>query len=230
MAKKPTTPIKVTAHLLDGRVNSADGLLMLDAILYHAWFLRHAPHVLEGLGADTYDGHMGLPLRRLPGGRYAASRGIYRQEAETIEYINKRPDFFAADKQDRLALDKGLVSSSIGVYRAYRIPQYVRTITGGEITWYAMGHGNEVLSLLGEMRAVGKKPAAGYGIVADWTVEDVPEDYSLWHPEHGLMRPLPVGESAPGDVSRYPVLQYGIRPPYWKPVNARLCYVPEVGV
>ena len=53
MAKKPTVPIKVVAELEDGRINSADGIIMLDAILYHAWFWAHAPHVLEGRGGDS---------------------------------------------------------------------------------------------------------------------------------------------------------------------------------
>ena len=72
-------------------------------------------------------------------------------------------------------------------------------------------------------RKVGKKPVAGYGIIKDFAVFDCDEDYSLWHPDHGLMRPVPVEE---GEYKDYPVLRYGVKPPYWKPVNARICYVP----
>lgn len=228
MAKKPTSPIKVTAHLADGRLNSADGIVMLDSILYHAWFWKHRPEVLQGLGTAEYDGYTGLPLRQLPGNRWAASRGIYEEIGQTVEHINKRPNFFNADKLARLDMDNGIISDSVGQYRAYRIPGVIRTVKDGIITFWAMGHRDEVQELLDCIPAVGKKYAAGYGIVEKWTVEDCNEDYSLWHPDHGLMRPVEVDSEEAGkfDLSGYPVMQYGVKPPYWKAKNMRLCYVP----
>ena len=228
MAKGPTTPIKVTAHLLDGRLNSADGIVMLDSILYHAWFWKHKPEVLEGYGNETYDGYIGLPLRKLPGNRWAASRGVYTETGKTVEYINKRPNFFNADKIGHLGMEKGIISDSVGQYRAYRMPNVIRTVDKGIITFYAMGHRDEVQRLLDLMQAVGKKSAAGYGLVDHWTVEDCHADYSLWHPEYGLMRPVEVDseDAAEMDLSGYPVMRYAIKPPYWKGKNMRLCYVP----
>lgn len=228
MAKKPTSPIKVTAHLADGRLNSADGIVMLDSILYHAWFWKHKPEVLQGMGTVEYDGYTGLPLRQLPGNRWAASRGIYEEIGQAVEHINKRPNFFNADKISRLDMEKGLISDSVGQYRAYRIPNVIRTIKDGKITFWAMGHADEVKALLDCIPAVGKKYAAGYGIVADWAVEECEEDYSLWHPEHGLMRPVEVesDEAAGLEMSEYPVMEYGVKPPYWKIKNLRMCYVP----
>lgn len=225
MAKKPTSPIRVTAHLADGRINSADGIIMLDAILYHAWFYKHAPHVLEGLGSGTVpgDGHIGLPLRQLPGNRYAASRAVYAEEGQSIEHWNKRPNFFTAGAEQYLGMDKGIISSSIGLYRAYRMPQVIRHIKDGLLTFWAMGHADEVLELLETIPAVGKKPAMGWGVVDKWMVEDCDEDFCLFHPDHGLMRPTPVEDM---EISGYPIMQYAVRPPYWKQVNQRLCYVP----
>ena len=159
MAKKPTTPIKVTAHLLDGRVNTADGIIMLDAILYHAWFSRHKPEVLEGCGSTQYDGYTGLPLRQLPDNRWAASRGVFKTEGKNIEYINRRPNFFDADKIGHLDMETGIISDSVGVYRAYRIPRVVSTVS--DIEFYAMGDKAKVQDLLTAIQAVGKKPAAG---------------------------------------------------------------------
>lgn len=228
MAKKPTSPIKVTAHLADGRINSADGIIMLDSILYHAWFWRHRPEVLEGMGNADYDGYTGLPLRQLPGNRWAASRGVYQELGQTVEHINKRPNYFNADKLCHLDMNKGIISDSVGLYRAYRIPSVIRTIKDGIITFWAMGHAEEVQALLDCIPAVGKKYAAGYGVVEEWTVEDFTEDYSLWHPEHGLMRSVEVGseEAEKLDLTGYPIIRYGIKPPYWKTKNMRLCYVP----
>lgn len=228
MAKKPTTPIKITAHLIDGRLNSADGIVMLDGILYHAWFWKHNPYVLQGLGDVEYDGYTGLPLRQLPGNRWAASCGIYTEVGESVEHINKRPNFFNADKIGRLDMEKGIISDSIGQYRAYRMPNVIRTVKDGIITFWAMGHKDEVQSMLDTMVAVGKKSAAGYGLVDRWEVEECAEDYSLWHPTYGLMRPVEVGseEAKILDLSSYPVMKFAVKPPYWKQKNMRLCHVP----
>ena len=229
--EKRTSPIKITAHLVDGRINSADGVIMLDSILYHAWFWKHAPHVLEGMGTSDFSGYIGLPLRQLPGNRWAASRGIYTETAKNVEHINKRPNFFNADKIGRLDMDKGIISDSVGQYRAYRMPNVIRTVKDGIITFWAYGNKDNVQQLLDTMAAVGKKSAAGYGFVDRWVVEDCSEDYSLWHPEHGLMRPVEVDseEAKSYDLSSYPIMQYGVKPPYWKASNMRLCYVPIKG-
>lgn len=228
MAKKATTPLKITAHLIDGRLNSADGIVMLDSILYHAWFLKYRPEVLRGMGSAEYDGYTGLPLRQLPENRWAASRGIYEEIGQTVEHLNKRPNFFNGDKIGRLDMDKGLISDSVGQYRAYRIPNVIRSVKDGLITFWAMGHKDEVQTLLDAIPAVGKKYAAGYGLIDHWKVEDCEEDYSLWHPEYGLMRPVEVDsdEEKSLDLSGYPVMRYAVKPPYWKGKNMRLCYVP----
>ena len=64
MSKPKCTPLKITAILEDGRLNSADGIIMLDAILYHAWFLKFAPQVLEGIYDESQVGYIGLPLKQ----------------------------------------------------------------------------------------------------------------------------------------------------------------------
>lgn len=226
MAKKPTCPIKIEARLADGRMNSADGIIMLDAILYHAWFYRHAPHVLEGLGGECVPGagYIGLPLRHDTGNRYFASRAIYTQLRVEVEHWNKRPNFFSADAARHLENQAGIISTSVGLNRAYRMPQVIRYIKDGLLTFYAVGHADKVQELLDSIPAVGKKAAMGWGIVRKWTVQECAEDYSTFHPDHGLMRPMPVEEMP--ELTGYPIMPYGVRPPYWKDNNKKLCHVP----
>ena len=203
---------------------------MLDAILYHAWFWVHAPHVFEGLGRGKVpgEGYIGLPLRqiRVNGrNRYAASRAVYSQECVEIENWNKRPDFFSADKQQYLSAKSGVISSSVGLMRAYRMPQVVRKIKDNRLTFYAMGNSDEVQRLLNCIPAVGKKAAMGWGAVEKWEVMPASDDYTILHPQHGLMRHMPTDEIT---LCGYPIMEYGVKPPYWKRENHALCYVPIV--
>lgn len=222
MAKKPTEPLKLTCHLADGRLNSADGIVMLDGILYHAWFAKHAPHVLQGEGRETFSGYFGLPLYQLPDG-YAASKAVYTEIGRTVETLNKRQDFFRADSTDYLAQDSGLISSSVGEYRNYRIPQIIRIVKDGLLTFWCRGHKDEIEDLLAYVGSCGKKNVIGYGIIDGWTVEPCENDYSLHHPDYGLMRPIPVESES---LTGYPVMMYSTKPPYWKQSNRKLCYVP----
>lgn len=222
MAKEATKPLKITAHLSDGRLNSADGVVMLDGILYHAWFLKHAPHVLDGNGKTSFNGYFGLPLRQTDYG-YMCSRAVYTEIAKEVDVINKRQDFFRADLTNYLDANRGMISSRIGEYRNYRIPSVIRVVKDGLLTFWAVGHKEEVADLLSRITATGKKNAIGYGIIDDWTVEETDEDYSLIHPKYGLMRPVPVEEAPENNC---PAMMYATKPPYWKQSNARLCAVP----
>lgn len=225
MARPKCVPLQVTIWLHDGRFVSTDGIIMLDAILYHAWFWKHAPHVLRGEGDFEYDGNIGLPLRQLPGNRWAASKGVYRELSQQIEYYNKRPDFFAADKIGFLGQDKGIIDDSAGPYRAYRNPIITRTIEDGRMDFWCIGHANDIADLLSRMPAVGKKPSMGFGIIDRFEINHVEDDYTTFHPDHGLMRPVPVAE-ATDFCKKYPIFRYAVKPPYWKPCNAEVCYVP----
>ncbi len=228
MAAPKCTSLKITAYLSDGRLNSADGVVMLDSILYHAWFVKYAPQVLEGV-YKSGNGYIGLPLRQLPGNRWAASKGIYEELSQEVEHFNKRPNFFAGDKYNYLDMQKGRISDSEGKFRAYRVPQVIRIVKSGKITFWAVGHKDKISELLSLMLAVGKKAAIGFGTISKWEIVDCADDYTTYHPKHGLMRPIPVeeAENYPDiDFAKYPTLQYGVKPPYWKQCNGRLCYVP----
>lgn len=232
-----TVPLKVTAHLVDGRLLSTDGVVMFDSILYHAWFLKYMPEIFRGEREETMKNiHIGLPLARLETVKgkeqYRASRGVYEEVEKHIEYYNKRPDFFAADKMHHLDMQKGLISDSVGAYRAYRNPVVVRVVEGAKITFYCNGTKDKIEDLLQHIPAAGKKPSMGWGWVSSWDVEEVDNDYSVFHPDYGLMRPIALDDADKYSnfcFEKYPIFQYGVKPPYWKPCNFRACYVPIWG-
>lgn len=220
-----TEPFKVTCKLLDGRVNSADGLFFLDSILYHAWFMKYAPKVLTGEQREEDAGHFGLPLRQLPDNRYAASCGFYKEFGIKVEYWNKRPDW---DGKINYLDAKGSIQTGQGPMRAYRMPQIIRTV--GDIEFYGYGTISKVRDLLNYISAIGKKPAAGWGAIKEWIVEPWPEDWSTWSDKYGLMRPIPIDEDIGHDLSDYKIRDCAIRPPAWKVCNQVTCYVPEVKI
>lgn len=226
MSKKTTEPFKVTCKLMDGRINSADGLLFLDSILYHAWFLKNAPEVFDGTRRKEdhpeWKFNFGLPLTRLQDGRYAASCGFYRQYEYYIEYWNKRPDFTSGMNGKYLEA-KGKIDTTAGVLKAYHFPQVIRTIS--DIEFYGIGTIEKIKDLLSYIPAVGKKAAAGWGMVKEWIVEPFGEDWST-EGRYGLMRPMPVEEYETNED--YKIMQCAIIPPYWKNEKTKLCYIPEV--
>lgn len=229
MSKEPTKPLKITMTLKDGRIASSDGIIMFDSILYHGWFAKHAPHVLRGEGCDGYDVKIGLPLHQLPGNRWAASKAVYDCIDCHIEYYNKRPDFFAPDKMKYLSKEKGIIDDSAGKFRAYRNPVVIRVAKNGELTFFCKGRADAIIDLLSYIPAAGKKPSMGWGIIDDIRIEEMGADYSAFHPQYGLMRPMPIEDAKAYpdfDFSKYPIMEYGVKPPYWKPCNATLCYVP----
>lgn len=227
--KKTTEPFKVTCRLADGRINSPDGLLFLDGILYHAWFLKHKPDVFNGIEKSNPDIHynMGLPLTRLEDGRYAASVGFFHQHSRNIEYWNKRTDFTHA-QNSKYSDAKGKVDISAGQFKAYHFPQIIRTVS--DIEFYGCGTIEKIKDLLSYIPAVGKKPAAGWGMVKEWVVEPFPEQ---WHTfgKYGLMRPMPcdvLRSKMNSELLKECSIRYcQLRPPYWKTDKADLCYIPR---
>lgn len=223
--KSRTEPFRVICKLLDGRVNTADGLFFLDSILYHAWFLKHAPKVMTGEQREENAGHFGLPLRQLPNNRYSASCGFYHDYGTRVEYWNKRPDW---DVKAKYLEGGGKITVSSGTMRAYRMPQIIHIIS--DVEFYGYGNIEKVQELLNLIPAIGKKPATGWGVVKEWIVEPWPEDWSTWSPKYGLMRPIPTGEDIGHDLSGYLIQDCAIRPPAWKACNQKTCYVPEVRI
>lgn len=221
-----TEPFKVTCKLVDGRINSADKLLFLDSILYHAWFLKYAPGVINGTEREENCRlHFGLPLRKSSGGCYFASCGFYHQYDEHVEYWNKRPDW---DTRAEYLDGEGTIKTGMGPMRAYRMPQVIRVV--GDIEFYGYGTIDKVRDLLSYIPAIGKKPAAGWGAISQWTVEPWPDDWSTWSDKYGLMRPVPFDEDIGHDLSGYVKRDCAIKPPAWKACSQRPCYVPKVSI
>lgn len=220
-------PIKITAELFDGRINSNDGILNIDSILGLAWMQENFPDEL--LNKDLRRGELRelhLPLFREPDGRFSSSCGFYVQHHERIEYYHRRFDEYEAGRHLDFGGKRGKINITAGSMKAYRIPQVIRSV--GDIEFYAVGERGEVERLLTTyITNIGKKGAQGQGAVKEWVIELWPEDWSTVGP-YGLMRPTPFDGTLPRDGNTYQIRRYGIKPPYWLPENEMVCMIPNV--
>jgi len=198
MPKKPTVPLKITATLTNGRIISADGIIMFDAILYHAWFCKNHPEVfITGKWRLHGAGFIGLPLRQLPGNRWAASRGIYTEIAQNIEQ-------WGNTRQLIRIVDKTMEFYCMG--NAAKIMELLTNMRGiGKET--SMGWGAVEKWEAEEIEADYSLIHPVHGLMRPTPVEEIDEAN------------LP---------AKYPVIKYAVKPPYWKQENERLCYVPLI--
>ena len=221
-------PMRVIAKLLDGRVNSSDGLFNLDSILAYAWMLENHPDAVfnSEIARDGFIEPI-LPLAKGEDGRWKSSSGFYIQYDEITEYWHKRFN----DSEGALYIDfkgkRGKVNTQAGETKAYRMPQVIRIIS--DIEFYAVGDIEEVRRLLNTyITNIGKKGAQGYGYVKEWAVEEWRGDWTEYGP-YGIMRPTPFDGKQILD-REYQIRIYGIKPPYWLKENQKVCVIPNVRV
>jgi len=215
-------PLRITAVLETGQVATTDGRLPLDSIIAAAWMRRHRPDLYYNNPAGRCGGailfHPTLPLeRRETDGEWywACSFAQYELHGEHIAYWHKRFNVDEATRRVDFDGRRGRVPTSSGYYKEYRMP--IVYLVTPELTWYAVGNGDKLRSLLDTIIGVGKKTGMGYGMVAEWRVEPWPEDLSCHDSAGKPMRAIPQTDG--------PHIA-GIRPPYWHPENAARCILP----
>jgi len=155
----------------------------------------------------------------------ASSPIIEEPAAEYVEHVSKRLDTDRIELVDPMRLRKLAVAT--GPLKAYHLPLRVRAV--GRIRWFCLGRGKEVRRLLLRVAALGQRTAYGYGRVARWEVEEVPQDLSWFAPgdvgQAILMRPLPIATLAaqPAGARR----AFGAcQAPYWHPDNQTEIWAP----
>jgi hypothetical protein len=117
--------------------------------------------------------------------------------------------------------ERRVVTTTNSWTKSYRLPLRVRNVD--RIAWLCVGTRREILNVLDNVCAVGKKTAHGYGRVAKWECEswgDETHDRWPWwiDGETGpvLMRPIPFIEGLPAFVGAK--RDYGAcSDPYWHP-------------
>lgn len=217
-------PLRVVAHMQDGRVATMDGHLPLDGLLAAEWMRRHYPEAYYNPSSHMLTNELiapDLPLERRGQGDDWYWAASFNQSAPLSEYVlywHKRFDDHLEQRID-FAGRRGRIDVKSGKYKAYRMPLVVQLFD--QLEWHAYGDRDSVYDLLSGLTHIGKKTSQGLGLVDYWTVEPWREDLS--EVANGrVTRALPeLPEGVRGVKQRY-----GIRSPYWHREHQRVCYVP----
>lgn len=214
--------LKITCDLLNG-VATTDYYLPLDGILAAIW-MRENHHELY------YDNsvvgeliHADLPLKRIDNGNgwyYACSFTQAEWEGGETQHWHKRN---TASEQIRY-IGKGNLNLAEGKTKAYRMPLFIAYAK--KLTWYAVGDATWLTEKLSFVTSLGKKRNTGHGMVANWQVEVIEQDYSLVK-DNFLMRSVPRLELPTGTLN-FRLGNYGLRPPYWHYENQANVALPIV--
>ena len=224
-------PMRITAHMQDGRIAGTEPWFPLDGILAAEWMRRNHPEAYYN--ASSYMLTHDLIVPELPFERRGAGEEWYwacsfNQAEKLGEYIlhwHKRFDDRLEQYID-FGSRRGRIDTKSGKYKAYRMPLVVQIFD--RLEWYAVGDPEAIRNLCHGITHIGKKTSQGLGAVDYWEVEPWSED---WSEVRGgkVTRALPVELGLPEEVSSSKVAQYGIRPPYWWSEHQRVCYMPEAG-
>lgn len=223
-------PLKITAHMQDGRVAGTEPWFPLDSILAAEWMRRHHPEAYYNASSHMLKEMITpeLPFARRGAGDlwyWACSFNTAPPLHEYIMHWHKR-----FDDQLEQYIDfkgkRGRVDIKSSKFKAYRMPMVIQLFD--RLEWYAVGDPDAVLDLCRGVTHIGKKSSQGMGAVDWWEVGPWPEDWSEAQGDK-LTRAVPVELGMPEGIGQARVATYGIRPPYWHSDHRALCYMPEVG-
>lgn len=234
-----STPLRVTAHLLNGAVYVPGEYVSLDGPLLYAVTIERLGHRMFGdppskdqLAKETAEPDPAMPLAVYRAGDdwcYACSIAEPGEHYGTsMTHWNKRIDdgLLVPMIQDG-TVDMGRstkIQINSAQYKSYHMPVWTEIVD--RLVWHAIGDGDEVQRLLTEhVHHVGKGRGTGHGVVTGWEVEvvDGPEDRWLHREDGSLARPVPV---AMLDDYDGPTSQAPYRPPYWLIQHTAICGVP----
>ena len=139
---------------------------------------------------------------------------------EWVDHTSKR---FASSRMALLISPdhrKNVMVAS-GPYKSRYVPERIRLVE--RVCWFVRGDRMQINKLLKSIYSIGRHRKIGYGIVWQWTFDEVDEDYSIYAPHNGkrvLMKTLPLGEGS-DNVCGFRHSFGGWKPPYWHPSAQR---------
>ena len=181
---------------------------------------------------DLHVAHEELPLKRT-GGVWHASQirmeGPVMYQSVDFSMSLKESDMdkrlFAPGRSNRYSY----IDQVRGEHKA-NLDRYPGLVSKtNKVHFFAFGDKEKIEALLrSNVFSLGKKHQQGYGSISSLTVESADDDFSLYHPEMGVMRPIPIDLVLPFEISSQKTASEltAFAPPYYQ-TEQKLCYVPS---
>jgi len=165
-------------------------------------------------------GDVRIPIKRfnLPNGEYIyhASVSFFDTKNAYTTTIYKR---FCEQFLDLQKIKRRKIDTSRGFFKNYAIKLiYIPT---RKVTFYTCGDPDALDFLLEGLPALGKKTAIGFGMIKDYTIREVSDDFSIIK-DGRAMRPIPIEVVK----SANEIIPMAYKPPYWAKENVRPCVPP----
>jgi CRISPR type IV-associated protein Csf3 len=228
-------PLKITARFQSNVLCDQAGWLPLDGPLWYQAH-RHALGVEQATlpgGSPGSNRKINMPLKIIHAGTedwyfacsWAQPRPWWAEEGQS--YWAKRFDTKYSGMVD-FGKRRGKIIVEQGFFKAYRMPLFYKTAK--RACWYCIGDKAGIEELLSTLTHIGKKTSQGWGRVV-WTVESWHSDWSVWR-DGQLMRGVPQEDALElikqhGRFAPFDIVNYGLRPSYYRSENQRMLAVPH---
>lgn len=103
------------------------------------------------------------------------------------------------------------------------------TINCDKIIFWCVGNKEKLTQILSKVQGLGKKVTCGYGSISKIIIDEIKEDYSIFHPEFGLNRPIPKSlfQEYKNKIKTITLANVSYKPPNWAKSNHIQCILPE---
>jgi CRISPR type IV-associated protein Csf3 len=142
------------------------------------------------------------------------------------KFVTKIYGRFDADDIGHVKTKKKRIPLMAGHFKSSMVS--IPTSLAKEVRFYVRGNIDECKWLFANVTALGKDRNKGYGAVQSMSIEEIPEDWSLFR-DGVVMRPIPVREMPVGWMQsgmQAAVMNLTFAPPYWNRAAAVQCVAP----
>lgn len=218
-------PMRIIAHMQDGRVAGNDPHFPLDSVLAAEWMRRNHPEAYYNASSHMLTNEIivaELPFKRLGVSDLWYWSCSFNQGKKLGEYVLHWHKRFDDQLEQYIEFNgkRGRINVKSAQFKAYRMPLVVQLFD--QLIWYAVGDINAVRDLCYGVTHIGKKSAQGLGAVDYWEVEPWTEDWSITDGSK-LTRAVPLAD-VPQDIAGR-LKRHGLRSPYWHVANQVVCAI-----
>jgi len=210
-------PLKITFTLGSPVVLANEHALHLDALLAWSEASNAETHGVEDFWSCGDDLGEMLGIAHGPDGQWVwqASRLLFTPASDvmTMNMIRKYEPWGFMEAQDSglIGTRMNQVNISTGPYKAYRFDLLYRWME--KVECWCIGDATALRASLDRVTGIGKMVRNGFGLVADYTIEEDAAALEKWK-----LRTMPLGfDRCPG--IDYAEVMATVRVPYWQKLN-----------